>query len=318
MVYIGEMAEQIMSVEPTNKNKIIDQHFTKDQTLRGLVVTDKRVPIAYISRTHFYEKIGTLYGYNLYMGRESKLIAKSTPLIVDFYKPIMDVSTLAMARSPEDLYDDIIVTKDGNYLGVVSIRTLLLKLVDIQVEFASLLNPLSHLPGNQLIDEKLNEILNYEQYSILYFDIDHFKMYNDVYGFKKGDEVLLFMTDLLKQYVLPTNGFLGHIGGDDFVAICTDYDIEEMCARIISDFDQQIIHFYDQHHFTDDAFSITNRSGERVPFQISTLSIAVVNNRFTKYEFADALSDAVAKVKSECKKFQGSCYIVNGHVLQSN
>lgn len=317
MVYIGEIVENSIYVEPTIKNKVIDQYFTKDKQLRGIVVTQQEVPFAYISRVHFYQKIGTLYGYNLYMGRESHLVSKQSPLIVDFYQPIMEVSTLAMKRPPEDLYDDIIVTKEGIYEGVVSVRTLLLKLVDIQVEFASLLNPLSYLPGNHLIDKKLNEILTEEMYSVIYFDIDHFKMYNDLYGFKKGDEVLLFVTNLLKQYIHQEMGFLGHIGGDDFMAICPAYDVEEMCARIISDFDRQILQFYDERHLTDDML-VKSREGQLVDFKVSSLSIAIANNRLKEYLSVADLSEAVSKIKSECKKMDGSCYIVNGYAQLMN
>ncbi|MEO4054652.1 GGDEF domain-containing protein [Solibacillus sp. CAU 1738] len=318
MIYIGEIVEWAINVEPTIKNKIIDQHFNNNPQLRGLVVTKQGVPISYISRLHFYEKVGTLYDYNLFMGRKSNLIAKPTPLIVDYYRPIVDVSKLAMDRFPEDLYDDIIVTRDGYYVGVVSVRSLLLKLVDIQVEFASLLNPLSYLPSSHLIEEKLHEILADEMYSVIYFDIDHFKMYNDLYGFKKGDEVLLFMTELLKQYIPEDIGFLGHIGGDDFIAIYPTYNVEEMCARIIADFDQQIIYYYDEQHLVNDVLFMNGRTEQIERFLVSTLSIAIVNNRFNKYESVNALSDTLATVKSDCKKIPGSCYIVNGHTALIN
>ena len=80
------------------------------------------------------------------MGRQNQLMMKKNPLIVDRNTPITEVSTLAMARPPEDLYDDVIVTKNNLYYGMVSIRELLLKLVDTQVAIASFLNPLSSLP----------------------------------------------------------------------------------------------------------------------------------------------------------------------------
>ncbi|MNH25806.1 diguanylate cyclase [compost metagenome] len=118
-----------------------------------------------------------------------------------------------MSRPPEDLYDDVIVTRNGIYVGVVSIRELLLKLVDTQVAIASFLNPLSSLPGNKLIDEKLEEALLLPQYSLIYFDLDHFKTYNDTYGFNKGDKILLYLTEILKRNIVGVEDFLGHNGG---------------------------------------------------------------------------------------------------------
>ena len=90
---------------------------------------------------------------------------------------------------------------------MVSIRELLLKLVDTQVAIASFLNPLSSLPGNKLIDEKLEEALQLSQYSLIYFDLDHFKSYNDTYGFNKGDKILRYLTEILKRHICGVEDF---------------------------------------------------------------------------------------------------------------
>lgn len=228
MLNIGRIVKTVPYIAPSLKNKEVDKLFNENPNLRGIVVVHHEKPIAHITRTHFYQKIGTLYGYNLYMGRESNLLAKTNPLIVDFYQPITEVSKLAMERQEEELYDDVIVTKDGKFVGVVSIRALLMEFVDIQVQFASFLNPLSKLPGNHLIEQKLSEIIYLEKYSVIYFDLDYFKTYNDLYGFNKGDKVLLHLTDILKRNITQLGYFLGHIGGDDFMAILPHYDIESI------------------------------------------------------------------------------------------
>lgn len=201
MTNIGEIIELADWIDEEVKNKEINETFVNNPTLRGIVVLQDHKPVGHIPRAHFYQKIGTLYGYNLYMGRTNKLIAKPNPLIVDFYQPITEVSTLAMARIEEDLYDDIIVTKEEQFVGIVSVRSLLLKLAETQVEFASFLNPLSSLPGNHLIDKKIEDILQQPAYSFIYFDLDRFKVFNDLYGFNRGDKVLLYLTQILKQHI---------------------------------------------------------------------------------------------------------------------
>lgn len=308
---IGKIVKKVPYIDPSVKNKEVDKMFTANPNMRGIVVVHHEKPIAHITRTHFYQKIGTLYGYNLFMGRESKLLAKTNPLIVDYFQSITEVSRLAMEREEEDLYDDVIVTKDGRFSGVVSIRALLMKSVEIQVELASFLNPLSSLPGNHLINEKLVETISLEQYSILYFDIDFFKTYNDLYGFNRGDKVLLHLTEILKRNVLHFGYFLGHIGGDDFMAIIPHYDVEPICQKIIEEFDGTIPEFYDSDHLSDPTLKIKGRSGQMENISIMSLSIAVITNQEQYYEVAEELSDRVAAVKRDCKKYKGSCYIID-------
>ena len=157
---IGEIVKLMSYIDPYLKCKDVDKLFSDNPDMRCIVIVDQNKPIAQITRTHFYQKIGTLYGYNLYMGVECQLLAKTDCLIVDYKQPITEVSKLAMQRSEESLYDDVIVTKDGNFIGVVSIRAILMRFVEDQVEFASFLNPLSQLPGNHLIDKKLEETID--------------------------------------------------------------------------------------------------------------------------------------------------------------
>ena len=306
---IGEVIENVPCIDEFVKNKEVDLLFISNPSLRSVVVVRDDKPIGHITRTHFYQKIGTRYGYNLFIGRHNQLIMKQNPLIVDRNIPITEVSTLAMSRPSEDLYDDVIVTRNDLYYGVVSIRELLLKLVDTQVAIASFLNPLSSLPGNKLIDERLEGALQLSQYSLIYFDLDHFKSYNDTYGFNKGDKILLYLTDILKRNIVGTEDFLGHIGGDDFVAILPHYEAFAVCQRIIDEFDAFILSFY---AVEDLAYlQIQNRAGKLEPLSCTTLSIAVITNQYQQFESVDQLSDAVTRVKKQCKKISGSCYLVN-------
>jgi diguanylate cyclase (GGDEF)-like protein len=306
---IGEVIENVLSIDEFVKNKEVDLLFTSNPSLRSVVVVRDGNPIGHITRTHFYQKIGTRYGYNLFMGRQNQLIMKENPLIVDCSTPIIEVSTEAMDRRAEDLYDDVIVIKKGLYLGVVSIRELLLKLVETQVAIASFLNPLTSLPGNKLIEEKLEKALQLEKYSLIYFDLDHFKTYNDTYGFNRGDKILLYLTDILNRNITGIEDFLGHIGGDDFVAILPHYEVASICKTIIEEFDAQIIDFYELEDLLQ--LQVPNRVGKLERFTCTSLSIAVVTNEYQQYTTVNQLSDAVTRLKKECKKIYGSCYLMN-------
>ena len=243
------------------------------------------------------------------MGRQSQLIKKNNPLIVEKNSPITEVSTLSMQRPEEDLYDDVIITNSGVFLGVVSIRNLLLKLVETQVAIASFLNPLSHLPGNKLIDDQLQETLLLSKYSLMYVDLDHFKIYNDTYGFTRGDKILLFVTEVLKRHIAGEGEFLGHISGDDFVAIFPHYAVTSICQTIINEFDAKIMDFYEFEDLQN--LHVSNRTGELQPFTCTSLSIAVLTNECQQFETVEQLTDVVTRLKKACKKVSGSCFLIN-------
>lgn len=313
---IGHLIEDIPIAYEETLNSEIDKLFKEDSSLRGVVICRDLVPIAYLSKTRFYQKIGSKYGYDLYFNRPCNLLGETEPLIVSFNKPILEVSKMAMERNREELYDEIIVTLHGNYVGVVDIRTLLLNLVESQVQIASYLNPLSKLPGNEIINEKLQEALLRPSISVLYFDLDNFKSYNDHYGFKQGDHLLLFLIDLLKKKISGEDFFLGHIGGDDFIAIISNETVDAICKDIITTFDQHIIQFYEQQDLTNPP-CITGRNGEEIPLPICTLSIAVLQKKHeNEISTVEELANLAAKVKKKCKDVGGSCYIVETHQLQ--
>ncbi len=186
------------------------------------------------------------------------------------------------------------------FFGVVSIRELLLKLVETQVAIASFLNPLSSLPGNKLIDDKLEETLEFRQYSLIYFDLDHFKSYNDTYGFNKGDKILRYLTEILKKNIAGTHDFLGHIGGDDFVAIVPHYEVRVICQRIIDEFDSQILGFYELEDIVH--LQVPNRIGKLQPFTCTSLSIAVVTNEHRQFDSVEQLSDAITRIKKRMQE----------------
>ena len=313
---IGHLIEDIPIAYEETLNCEIDELFKVDPSIRGIVICSEHIPIAYLSKTRFYQKIGSKYGYDLYFNRPCKLLCETKPLIVSFNEPIIEVSKVAMERNREELYDEIIVTQHEKYVGVVDIRTLLLNLVESQVQIASYLNPLSKLPGNEIINEKLLETLLLPSISVLYFDLDKFKTYNDYYGFKQGDHLLLFLIDLLKCKISHDDFFLGHIGGDDFIAVVSNEMVDLICTDIISTFDDHVTQFYEEQDLVDPPF-IYERDGVGVPLPICTLSIAVLQKK-NKNEIStvEELANLAAKVKKSCKKFKGSCYIVETPKLQ--
>lgn len=307
---IGHLIEDIPIATEETSNYEIDEIFKANPTLRGIVVCRDEQPIAFLSKTRFYQKIGSKYGYDLYFKRSCTLLCKYQPFVVKYNSPIVQVSTAAMQRHGEELYEEIIVTKNGKYAGVVDIRKLLLNLVESQVQFASYLNPLSKLPGNEIINQKLQDALSLPAFSVLYFDIDKFKPYNDYYGFKQGDNLLLFIIDLLKTEIHIEEHFLGHIGGDDFIAILPNDLIEQVCTKILERFDHEVLHYYQDEDLKNPPL-VAARDGGLIPLPVCSLSIAVVQKTSTVDSLTvEELANFAAKTKKKCKEIKGSCYLI--------
>lgn len=115
------------------------------------------------------------------------------------------------------------------------------------------ISPLTGLPGNVQIHAELKKrITNKEEFSVLYLDLDNFKAYNDVYGFLKGDQIIEYTADTILKCIhqsFKENYFIGHIGGDDFIAIVPTLDVDNICQLIIANFDEGVTKF-----FTDEVF----------------------------------------------------------------
>ncbi len=162
-------------------------------------------------------------------------------------------------------------------------------------------NPLTGLPGNVSIMYEVNKRLrNKEQFAFLYCDIDHFKPYNDHYGFSRGDDVIKFTAEIMREAAGP-NDFVGHVGGDDFIMACDIDKGEERCNSIISFFDSKIPGFYSNEDKANGFIVAKDRLGIMQRFPIMTLSIGMLtNNRQDITEYGKIIEIAT-ELKSSAK-----------------
>ncbi|MFD1736563.1 GGDEF domain-containing protein [Bacillus salitolerans] len=321
LTYIGEIAENVPSVFTHSIGADAHALFEENPHIEGIVVINlERNPVGLIMKSMFYKKLALRYGLDLFMGRSVELIMDKKPLIVDYYSPITDTSNNAMKREQEHLYDYVIVKKENLFFGIVSIKTLLVKFAEIQVEIAKYTNPLSGLPGNKIIEENLLKILYQKEFSVLYLDLDHFKTFNDTYGFNKGDILLRETATLISKTVLSkadTGTFIGHIGGDDFIVILHSYEFQIICEAIINQFNVMIKDMYTDEIYKRGFVLAKNRLGVTENIPLVAISIAVVTNKETQFATIDELSRVAAEIKKICKQNESSCYCSNVCTLKN-
>ena len=176
-------------------------------------------------------------------------------------------------------------------------------------------NPLTKLPGNLAIEKELLTRLNETQkFSFCLVDLDNFKAFNDRYGFARGSDVIKWigsvLTEIKKELGTPDD-FLGHIGGDDFVLICSPERVNELCSRIVQAFDKGIGDFYDPEDLKKGFIVSIDRNDKPAIYGIMTVSIAVVNTDRTLIREPKEVALKVTELKQYAKTFAKSLYIMD-------
>jgi diguanylate cyclase (GGDEF)-like protein len=248
----------------------------------------------------------------LHMNTASTISAfKSDPLFG--YLPILavirDINGF-FAMHLESLIDDYIISpfeRNDLALRIEVCTTRAAKILE--------LNPLTRLPGNiSIIEEIQRRIDSHSIFALAYADIDNFKPFNDRYGFSRGDEVIRMTARLItniNKATSPSEGFIGHIGGDDFISIQSVDTVEKACSELIGKFDEIIPSFYDPLDRERGFIESTNREGKVRTFTFLTLSIGVAHNSQRKFTHYGQVSEIAAEMKKFAKTFEGSCYRID-------
>lgn len=309
---VGTISKQRAIVDRTRKGNDILEMMTKDLSLSEVcVVTEDKSVLGVLTRAKMYQQLGGRYGYDLHAQKHVTELMSKDFLVVDMRMSIETVSKMALARTEEALYDSVIVTKDDKYYGIVTIKDLLQTAITIQVKRAVESNPLTGLPGNRIIEEKVKKCIeSTKQYAIIYVDIDNFKAYNDAYGFNNGDIMITTLVDCIRKSC-ETDTFKGHVGGDDFVLITHHYEIRNMCEDIIHNFRASIQNLYSDSDWERGFIVSKNRNGFEENFPIASLSISAITNCNRTFQNIEEFSKAIAKVKKRCKHVEGNCISID-------
>ena len=202
--------------------------------------------------------------------------------------------------------DDFVVTP-LNFAELVSRITL--SLSRIKRIFDN--NPLTRLPGNTSIHRAIEDSLGLPL-AVCYVDINHFKPYNDVFGFSHGDEVIRMLARIMSNAVRESGGgFCGHVGGDDFVFIVPRERSEQVCTTVISHFDQIVQTLFDEDTKQRGYYHALNRKGEKDQMPILGISIAIVPMDSPSISHAARVAEVAAELKKLAKSNKGSSFVVD-------
>jgi diguanylate cyclase (GGDEF)-like protein len=242
-------------------------------------------------------------------------------LAVELKQSLQKVSRLLTSRARQRIEEDFIITQDGNYLGLGRVIDVLKLITELKIQQARYANPLTLLPGNVPIQQCLTRLLQQAREAVIcYVDIDNFKPFNDLYGYAKGDEVLLSLAQCLSERVDPARDFVGHIGGDDFLLVLGSHDWRARLNRLQEDFQSQCRRFYSDEHLQAGCLVAHSRQGQRQEFALLSLSLGVVHLRPEQCAQLDAsqLAGLASEAKRHAKAVPGySLHIIDTHRLSA-
>jgi len=174
-------------------------------------------------------------------------------------------------------------------------------------------SPLTKLPAAPLIQKRIEEhIRAKDKIAVCYADMDDFKAYNDKYGYPKGDEVLLFLAQVIREVTEERGGelFVGHIGGDDFIVVtAAPQEVDAFCRSVIERFDAGIADYYPAEDRERGYIEAKDRQGLMQHWPVMTLSVAVATNEKREFPNYAQVGEVLADLKAYAKSQPGSTYV---------
>jgi len=296
---LTQLMETAPSLDISESHQAARRVFSEQPSLAALVLTDHGHPIGMLPRGV------ALSAKPVSLGQACKPLRHVLP---------SEISQAALARrlfqGRQEHEPWIVVSGEGKYLGNVAPAMLVASLMTSRVG-GDEVHPLSHLPTGPGLRHTLeNRLAGSRPCLLVYIDLDHFKAYNDRYGFVRGDAMIRLLSELLRHAYADAELYLGHIGGDDFVLIAERLD-EDMLAtlrQVIAQFHALALHLYDEHD-VERGYFVTD-DDQRHP--IANVSVAVVDGSTGRPATAAAAAERAAALKKVAKGQAGSVVVREG------
>lgn len=313
---VQDRIEQLVIVAPTvtvgTMALEVSELFRHNPTWQSLAVLDKSKPVGLICRAELQAVFAQPFGRAL---NEKKTIAQlmnSKAVIIEADSTLDEVSQIVADDEYNAASWYFIICRNGHYLGLGSVRQLLKKVSEHKLLHARYANPLTFLPGNVPIYREIDRLLaKAANFAVAYLDLNHFKPFNDLYGYSKGDAVLQLLAEILQQHVLGTEHFIGHIGGDDFVLITAAELAEPLCASILTQFAARIPAYYAYEDAQKGGITALSRTGESSFYPLLSLAIGIALPDPLQCQNHHDVAAISTAAKSEAKKLGGNALFVS-------
>jgi len=276
-IKVEAVLRYVEQVQPETELEKIFACFSENTSLRAIPVVKDGRPVGLISRYEFEDNLAQPCRRELLGKKPCKEMMNAEPLLVEKSTPIHELSGFLSESEIRHFTDGFIITEQGRYIGIGTGQDLLREINKAQIETARYANPLTLLPGYVPINEHIECLLQSgKSFAVGYADLDNFKPFNDVCGYRKGDELIQFTAKLIGNACDPIHDYIGHIGGDDFILVLQSKDWEQRCHRALSAFAHTSSSLFDKDHRSIGGYLSGDRQGRIVHHSLPTLSIGVV------------------------------------------
>lgn len=301
----------VPAATPRMTNNTVYEMFDHNPELEIIPVVDNGIPVGLITRPHLIDQFARPYLRELYGRKPCTTMMDPSPLITDKDTSLHDLSRIVVAAERHHLSNGFIITDRGRYLGMGTGHDLMRELTEMQITAARYANPLTLLPGNVPISEHIDRLLKSGvRFTACYVDLDHFKPFNDVYDYRRGDDVIQLTGSILSAHCDPNRDFVGHIGGDDFLVLFQSEDWESHCRAILKAFATAISEHYSVEDFERGGYVSENRQGKRIFHPLVSMSIGAMKVEPGRYDSHHQIAAAAAKAKKEAKKIPGNSLFI--------
>jgi len=320
--FIGNIVTFVEPIGPSESILAALRRFEEAQGLYSLPIVEDKKVLGTLNRKRFFEnQVIDIQRYGAPFNSMKRIadVMEQEFVYFDVNSTLQEASKKISARSGNFLNDNLVVLKHGYYYGMVEISLLLDALTEQTILLAKDSNPLSGLPGNNTLQREITRRLAQNMhFDVLYIDIDHFKPFNDYYGFARGDLVIIALANIirqtLEQFDSPFN-FAGHIGGDDFILMTRPAISLSVAQFIIDRFTQRLDEFHGVEDYKASCFASTNRRGEIESFGLLSLSIGIVSTEVFNIASYSQLASISCEVKRAAKLQEGSSIVRDRRLL---
>ena len=306
---------QVDPVHPCANNLHVQERFQKEPELQSLPVVQDGIPVGLLSRHGFMDLMARPYSRELYGKRPCESFMERSILVADQRITIHELSERIVNSDPRHIFHGFILTSGGRYVGMGSGHDLMREITQLQLFAARYANPLTQLPGNVPIYEHIDSLLGAGgPFVVAYCDLDHFKPFNDIHGYRLGDDVLQWTGRLMNEHFPRPSDFVGHVGGDDFIAVLQDSEWEDRIMGFLESFENGCRRFFADHELQDGGYETEDRQGRIVFHPILSLSIGVVHVLPGLYASHHEVAAMSASAKKMAKRKDGCSIFVERRI----